>query len=94
MAWAIGITGFLVLLAVWAAAWRNHPPLAFGIAIGIMIGWVLAAIFGAVKLDHIPVWLPPLPFAVVATTLIGLGAIAWRLDDDEPTSSPHDTHRR
>jgi hypothetical protein len=94
MAWAIGITAFLVLLAVWAAAWRDHPQLAFGIALGIMIGWVLAATFGPVKLDHIPIWLPPLPFAVVAITLITLGAIAWRLDDGEPpTSSPHDTHR-
>lgn len=94
MAWFLGIAGFLVLLAAWAVAWRNHPNLAFGIAIGIMIGWVLAALSGPVSLDHIPIWLPPLPFAVVAVTLITLGVIAWQLDDDdEPASAPHGSGR-
>ncbi len=90
MGWVFGIIGFMVLLGVWALAWRNHPNLAFGIAIGITIGWVLAAIAGPVKLDHIPIWLPPLPFAVVAVTLIALGLVAWQLDDDAaPPSAPH-----
>jgi hypothetical protein len=89
MGWALGIGSFLILVVVWALAWRRQPSLAFGITLGIVIGWVLAALAGPVKLDHIPIWLPPLPFAVVAVTLIVLGIIAWRLDDSGEPPAPH-----
>lgn len=87
MTWIVAVS-FLVLLAAWTAAWRSSPGLAFGIALGLLAGWVLAAMFGPLTLERIPVWLPPLPFAVVAVTLITLGIIAWRLDD---TSSGRDS---
>jgi hypothetical protein len=28
-------------------------------------------------MNHVPIWLPPLPFAVIALTLLGLGIWAW-----------------
>jgi hypothetical protein len=28
-------------------------------------------------MNHVPLWLPPLPFAVIALTLLGFGIWAW-----------------
>jgi hypothetical protein len=99
MSLALGIVVFLALLAVWALAWRNHPALAFGMAIGILISWLAAAFIGDISMEHVPLWLPPLPFALVAITLIGFGVLAWfwgQPSDDarshSPQSGPHHRH--
>lgn len=65
----------LMFLGLWALAWRRRRPLA----IGILAGVVLAGIFVAAihPLDHIPLWLPPLPFALVACSLFFFGGLAW-----------------
>jgi hypothetical protein len=78
---------FLVLLAAWAAAWRSNPAMALGIGIGILMGWLAAGMAGRIHLDEIPIWLPPLPFAVVAATLIIFGVLVW-LRADQPDDSP------
>jgi hypothetical protein len=73
----LSIMAILALLALWGLAWRNRPILAFGIFLGTVGICVLAAIVRPSGLDHIPVWLPALPFAVVAVALFYFGILAW-----------------
>jgi hypothetical protein len=73
---------FLAFLILWGIAWRNQTRLAFGIFIGIGVGWLVSSLVKGVSLEHIPLWLPPLPFAVVAVTLFGFGVAAWRIGSD------------
>ena len=74
-----------------ALAWRSRPRVAFGLTIGVMIGWIIAATAGPPHLQSIPVWLPPLPFAVVAVTLFCLGVLAWRSDDEQTDEQTDET---
>jgi hypothetical protein len=85
MTLVLAVVLFLALLAAWAMAWRNNPALAIGIGIGILVSWAAVGLLGELSVQAIPIWLPPLPFAVVAVTLIGFGVLAWfwgtRTDD-------------
>ena len=80
----------IALLALWRRAWRTQPMLAYGITIGIMIVALGAAFIDRPKLDHVPLWLPPLPFAIVAVTLLIFGILAWVWDDDKGGPSTRD----
>jgi hypothetical protein len=71
------IVGTLVLMALWGLAWKSSPMLAIGILIGGAAVWAVAVILQPSAIQHIPIWLPPLPFAVVAATLFYFGALAW-----------------
>jgi hypothetical protein len=73
----LSIIGLLVLLALWSFAWRNRPILAFGIFLGTASVWVIAALVRPSGLGHVPLWLPPLPFAIVAIALFYFGILAW-----------------
>jgi len=79
IALAIGL-GFLIL---WIIAVRKRPELGFGIAIGIAAAWIAFAVMPKLTLHTIPVWLPPLPFALVALTLFFFGFLAWFWGDDK-----------
>jgi hypothetical protein len=68
---------FVAFLILWGIAWRNQTRLAFGIFIGIGAGWLIASLIGPIDMEHIPLWLPPLPFALVALTLFCFGVAAW-----------------
>ena len=68
---------FVVFLILWGIAWRSQTRLAFGIFIGIGVGWLIATLIGPIQMDHVPLWLPPLPFAIVATGLFCFGVAAW-----------------
>ena len=68
---------FVVFLILWGIAWRNQTRLAFGIFIGIGVGWLVASLIGPINMEHIPLWLPPLPFALVAIGLFSFGVAAW-----------------
>jgi len=73
----------LGLALVWLRAWLRHSRFAQGIALGAVIaiaGEMLVA--AVIRLPHIPLWLPPLPFAIIATTLFGFGVLAWIWADD------------
>jgi len=71
------IAGMLALLAFWGLAWRNRPILAFGIFLGVASACVVAVIVRPAGIQHVPIWLPALPFAVVATALLYFGVLAW-----------------
>lgn len=72
---------FVVFLILWGFAWRNQTRLAFGIFIGLGVGWLIATLSGPIDMEHIPLWLPPLPFALVAIGLFCFGVAAWLMRD-------------
>ena len=76
------IAGFLAFLALWGLAWRRQPTLAFGIFIGVGMGWVIALTAPPLSFEHMPIWLPATPFAVVALTLFCLGVAVWFRGDN------------
>jgi hypothetical protein len=77
MTLVISIIVMLIVLALWTLTWRNRPLLAFGIFLGTVCVCVLTALVRPSGIEHIPLWLPPLPFAVVAITLLYFGILAW-----------------
>jgi len=82
MATLLQITGFLLFMVLWGAAWRKQPNLAFGIFLGVAIAAVIAAVVRPFDMHHVPIWLPALPFAVVALSLFCFGVWAWFLGRD------------
>ena len=78
------MTAFIVFLLLLGLMWRGQPKLAFGIVIGLLVGAIAAGWIGPYEsLSDVPLWLPPLPFAVVAVGLLIYGALAWwGLDSD------------
>jgi hypothetical protein len=75
----------LMLLTI--RALLRHSRFAIGIAIGTVLALVLApfawsALKAGFAAGELPVWLPPLPFAIVALTLFGFGLAAWFLSED------------
>jgi hypothetical protein len=71
---------FLLLggLLLWIFQWQRGSYLARGIAIGVILVLIgQPAIRAISSLDHLPVWVPALPFALVAITLFGFGLLAW-----------------
>jgi hypothetical protein len=71
--------GLVLFLAVWGAAWRRQPNLALGIFFGLAAAAVIAAVLRASHLQSVPIWLPPVPFAAVAISLLCFGIWAWVL---------------
>jgi hypothetical protein len=76
------ITGLLLFLVLWGVAWRKRPDLAFGILPGVVIAAVVAAFVRPFNMHNVPIWLPALPFAVVAISLFCFGIWAWFLGRD------------
>lgn len=65
-------------LLLWFFAWQRGSFMARGIAIGGILVLVLGPFIRAAgSLDHIPIWAPALPFALIAITLFGFGLLAW-----------------
>jgi len=91
MAGFLLIAGFVVFLILWGLAWRRQPTLAFGIFIGVAMGWVIALTVGPISLETMPIWLPATPFAVVAVTLLCLGVVVWFRGDDKPAETRVDS---
>ena len=73
------LIGLVLFLALWGAAWRRQPNLALGIFFGVVIAVVVAALVRPSQLHSVPIWLPPIPFAAVALSLLGFGIWAWVL---------------
>ncbi len=79
MATVFLVAGLLVFLALWGAAWRREPSFAFGITLGVALAVVVAVLARPFDMHGVPLWLPPLPFAVVASSLFCFGVWAWYL---------------
>ena len=67
--------GFMLL---WILAWQRGSQLAVGIGIGLVLALVLMLVIRSLpEMGHVPIWAPPLPFALIAITLFGFGILAW-----------------
>jgi hypothetical protein len=71
------IVALLVLLVVLALSVRKRPQFAVGVLCGVALTWLGAAAAPALTLKTMPVWLPAVPFALVAISLFTFGALAW-----------------
>jgi hypothetical protein len=74
--WLIGL---VVMLLVWARIWQSNPKMAFGVLLGLPLAWVFSRLTAPYFSGEaqVPVWLPPLPLAIVAITLFVFGALVW-----------------
>ncbi|MGD8339556.1 MAG: hypothetical protein PVH89_02170 [Gammaproteobacteria bacterium] len=74
--WLVGIA---ICCVLWASVWKTNLILAFGILIGVLLAWLLSYFLEpyVTGMENIPVWLPPLPLATVATVLFVYGALVW-----------------
>lgn len=76
----------LVLLGcmlLWIRAWQRRSRLAVGMAVGaVAIVLCTPLLLALVRAQHVPVWLPALPFALIAISLFGFGLLAWFWSED------------
>jgi hypothetical protein len=76
----------LVLLGcmlLWVRAWQRRSRMAIGVAVGAavaLLGWPVVLALG--RAEHMPVWVPALPFALIAISLFGFGLLAWFWSED------------
>jgi ABC-type sulfate transport system permease component len=95
LTWLLGVAVFVV---IWGALWRSQPKLAFGVLLGLPLAWIFSRLITpyVTGMNEIPIWLPPLPFAIVALTLMVFGAVVWfRADSLRPVKREpqgHGTH--
>jgi hypothetical protein len=92
LAWLIGVVVFVVL---WAGLWRTQPKAAFGVLLGLPVAWILSKLITpyVTGMEEIPVWLPPLPLAIVALLLFYFGIRTWlRADSLPPPPKQEDDH--
>jgi hypothetical protein len=76
-------------MLLWLRAWQRGSKLATGVVIGAVLALGAAFVVRAIgAADPMPVWLPALPFALIATTLFAFGLLAWFWGDKQP----HRTH--
>ena len=88
MIWLIGIA---VCCVIWAGIWKSNLLLAGGVLVGVLLAWLLSYLLKpyVTGMEDIPVWLPPLPLATVATILFIYGALVWiRGNDALPKKNP------
>jgi len=89
------LAGVAVCCLIWAGIWKRDIGLAFGILIGVLLAWLLSYFIKpyVTGMEQIPVWLPPLPLATVATLLFVYGALIWlRGNEGLPKPRPRKDH--
>lgn len=81
--WLVGIAALIV---VWGMLWQRNYVFAFGILLGLPLAWMASRFITpyVTGMEHVPLWLPPLPFAIVATTLLVYGVLIWFRADRLP----------
>ena len=77
----------LALMLLTIRGLLRHSRFAVGTLVGVAFALVIALVgWPALRSDiaagGFPLWLPPLPFAIVALTLLGFGLAAWFLSED------------
>jgi hypothetical protein len=94
LSWLIGVAVFVL---VWASLWKANPRLAYGAVWGFLIALLVYWLFSrqltgyVIGMNEIPVWLPPLPIALVVIVLFYFGIRTWlRADNLPPPPQTHD----
>ena len=91
LSWLIGVAVFVLL---WAGLWKSSPRLAYGAVYGFVIALLLYWLFSSqltgyvTGMSEIPVWVPPLPIAVVVIVLFYFGIKTWLNADNLPPPPP------
>jgi hypothetical protein len=92
LTWLIGVAVFVFL---WSAVWRVQPRAGFGALIGLLLAWIFSRLLTpyVTGMTPIPLWLPPLPVALIALTLFVFGTVTWlRADRLPPPRDQGDDH--
>lgn len=89
--WLIGVTFFVL---VWYSLWRANTSAGFGVLIGLPLAWIFSRYMTpyVTGMNEIPLWLPPLPLAIIALTLLVFGIVVWFRADNLPPPRQRDTH--
>ena len=91
--WLIGVAVFVL---IWGMLWQSQPKLGFGVLLGLPLAWFFSRLIRPylTGMEEIPLWLPPLPLAIVAVTLLVSGALIWLRADKlgPPKQSDHAAH--
>ena len=93
--WLLGVAVFVV---IWSGLWKTQPKAAFGVLLGLLVAWILSRLLTpyVIGMTPIPVWLPPLPLAIIALTLFVFGTVTWlradRLPPPRDRGDDHDAH--
>jgi hypothetical protein len=93
------LAGVMIFLVLWGGLWKSSPKAAFGAALGFVLALLISWIFSnqltgyVTHMNEIPVWLPPLPFALVVIVLFYFGIRTWlNADNLPPPHVPTDDH--
>lgn len=94
MAASVITLALLGALLLWLLAWERRSRLAVGVLIGAVMALVAGpALRTVAAADPMPVWLPALPFALIALALFAFGLLAWSWGE-EPPRGLRETQRR
>ena len=92
LTWLLGVAVFVFL---WSGLWRAQPRAGFGVLIGLLLAWIFSRLLTpyVTGMTPIPLWLPPLPIAIIALTLFVFGTVTWlRADRLPPPRDRGDDH--
>lgn len=91
LGWLIGVVVFVL---IWGMLWQSQPKLAFGALLGLPLAWILSLLIRPyiTGMQEIPLWLPPLPLAIIAVVLLVAGVMVWLRADRlaPPSPAAHD----
>jgi hypothetical protein len=91
LTWIIGVA---LLVLLWGRLWNRSLELAGGILIGLGLAWFVFKLLSPylTGMEEIPIWLPPLPIAIIATLLFIKGALVWIRGNEALPSAKPDEH--
>jgi hypothetical protein len=89
--WLLGVGVFVVLLG---ALWKASPKAGMGALAGVFIAWILSYFIRpyVTGMTEIPLWLPPLPIAIIALSLFYFGFRTWWRADNLPPPQEDEQH--
>jgi len=90
--WLLGVAVFVFL---WSGLWRAQPRAGFGVLLGLLLAWIFSRLLTpyVTGMTPIPLWLPPVPIALIALTLFVFGTVTWlRADRLPPPKDSGDDH--
>jgi len=90
--WLLGVAIFIL---IWGRLWNSMPAAGFGVLIGLPLAWLASLLLTpyVTGMKDIPLWLPPLPLAIVAFTLFVFGVIVWLRADKLGPPKPIEEER-